>query len=69
MSKAKQVVFFVSGCLASAASFATSLVDYSSVSTTLTTELTSAVTAGLPIAGTVLGVGIGYRMYKKFSRG
>lgn len=53
--------------LVAGSSFAVSIVDYSAVATTLTTELTSAITAGLPIAGTILGVAVGFKMYKRFT--
>lgn len=42
--------------------------DYTGVVTSVTAEFGAAVTAGLPFAGTVLGVYTGYRVFKHFTK-
>ena len=42
--------------------------DFSSLSTALTTNVNGAVTAALPIAALVLGITVGYRVYKHFTK-
>jgi hypothetical protein len=51
------------------ASAAASGVPYTTLTGTLSTEVTNAVTGALPVAGLVLSGFIGYRIYKHFVRG
>lgn len=44
-------------------------VDYAAMVTSITGQLTPALTAGLGIAGIVLGVKVGYRFFKSFAQG
>jgi hypothetical protein len=39
---------------------------YTSLSTTLTTEIGNAITAAMPVAGIVLGAYVGFKLYKHF---
>ncbi len=48
---------------------ATALVDYSTAVTTATTEIGAAITGGLPIFGTIFGIGVGMAIFRKFKRG
>lgn len=48
--------------------FATSVVDYSGLGTSITGELTPALTAVIPIAGTLIAVGVGWKMVKRFTK-
>lgn len=49
-----------------AQSFAVSIVDYSTLGTSVTTELTPAISAAVPIMGTILAVGVGLKVVKRF---
>lgn len=42
--------------------------DYTDIVTSITAMLSPAVTAALPIAGTILGVGIAWKLFKKFTK-
>lgn len=46
--------------------FCLSIVDYSTLSTSVTAELTPAISAAVPIMGTILAVGIGLKTIKRF---
>ncbi len=48
--------------------FATSVVDYSGLGTSITAELTPALTAAVPIAGTLIAVAVGWKMVKRFCK-
>ena len=48
---------------------ATAIVDYTAAATTATTELTAAVASGLPLFGTIVAIGVGMRIVKKFWHG
>lgn len=48
--------------------FAVSVVDYSGLGTSITGELTPALTAVVPIAGTLIAVGVGWKMVKRFTK-
>jgi len=50
-------------CLAANA-FAVSIVDYSTLATSVNAELSPAIVAGLPIMGTIMAVGVGLGMIK-----
>ena len=47
-------------------SFATGLVDYTAIGTSVTGELTPALAAVIPIAGTLLAVAVGWKFVKRF---
>lgn len=42
--------------------------DFSSLTTSLTTEVGSALTAVVSIAALILGATVGYRVYKRFTK-
>lgn len=42
------------------------ILDLSIASTAITTELTPALAAAMPIAGTIIAVSVGYKMFKHF---
>jgi len=44
-----------------AQSFALSIVDYTSLGSSVTAELTPAISAAIPIMGTILAVGVGIK--------
>lgn len=46
--------------------FCLSIVDYSTLGTSVTAELTPAISAAVPIMGTILAVGIGLKTIKRF---
>lgn len=48
--------------------FAVSVVDYSGLGTAITGELTPALTAVVPIAGTLIAVGVGWKMVRRFTK-
>lgn len=48
-------------------SFAATM-DFTGVGTAVTAELTPAITAAMPIAGTILACGIGWKLYKRFTK-
>lgn len=47
-------------------SFAEPMLDFTGMTAAVTSEVGPAVTAALPIAGTILAVGIGVKLYKRF---
>lgn len=47
---------------------ATPLLDLSTAGTAITGELGPAITAAMPIAGTLLAVGVGWKLYKRFCK-
>jgi hypothetical protein len=53
--------------LAPAASFAAQ--DYSGIATSVTGEVTAAVTAGLPIFGSVVAIFVGIRILRRLVKG
>jgi hypothetical protein len=57
------------GCLVAAASnaFALALLDTTTAANAITAELTPAITAAMPIAGTIVAVGVGWKMFKRFT--
>jgi hypothetical protein len=42
--------------------------DFSALTTALTTEVGSALTAVVSVAALILGASVGYRVYKRFTR-
>ena len=44
-------------------------VDYSGAVTSVTAQITSALTAGLPVWGTILGLLVGIALFKRFVKG
>jgi len=63
--------YVVAGSVASVAAMAlpamaTPILDFTGMTAAVTGELTPAVTAALPIAGTILAVGLGVKLYKRF---
>ncbi len=53
-------------CMSSVSAFAAGVVDYSAISTSVTAEITPALTAVVPIAGTLLAIGVGWKFVKRF---
>jgi len=47
---------------------AVAVLDFTAVGTSITSELTPAITAAMPIAGIILAAGIGWKLYKRFCR-
>lgn len=67
----KQKLFTVGASLSAVAAMAipamaTPILDFTGMTAAVTGELSPAVTAALPIAGTILAVGIGVKLYKRF---
>lgn len=46
--------------------FAVGIVDYTGIGTTITAEITPAITAVLPIAGTLLAIAVGWKLVRRF---
>lgn len=42
--------------------------DFTAVGTAVTAELGPAITAAMPIAGIILAAGIGWKIYKRFTK-
>lgn len=49
-------------------SFATGVVDYTSLGTSITAEITPALASALPIAGTLIAIAVGWKLVKKFTK-
>lgn len=65
----KKVTSVIAGgvaVLAAGSAQALPILDLSIASTAITTELTPALAAAMPIAGTIIAVGVGYKMFKHF---
>lgn len=58
----------VVGASMPAPSHAAAVLDFTNVGTAITTELTPAITAAMPIAGIILAAGIGWKLYKRFTK-
>lgn len=41
-------------------------IDYAGIVTGITDMLSPAITAALPIAGTILGIGVAWKLFKRF---
>lgn len=54
---------------ASVMAHAVAIVDYTGAVTAATTEITASTATGVTLFGTVLAIGIGLRIMKKFSKG
>lgn len=48
--------------------FADPVLNFTGVSSAVTAELSPAITAAMPIAGIILAAGIGWKLYKKFTK-
>lgn len=68
MQKKFVVTLATAGAVAVSAvnAFAVSIVDYSTLATSVTAELTPAIAAALPIMGMILAVGVGLKTIKRF---
>lgn len=67
MNKFKVATLSAVAVVATAAqSFALSIVDYSTLGTAVNAELTPAISAAIPIMGTILAVGVGLKTVKRF---
>ncbi|MRR55329.1 MAG: hypothetical protein EG822_12615 [Deltaproteobacteria bacterium] len=42
------------------------VLDLSAAATAITAELTPALAAAMPIAGTIIAVGVGYKLFRRF---
>lgn len=51
-----------------ATSHAAAVLDFTSVGTSITAEITPALASAMPIAGTLLGVTVAYKMFRRFVR-
>lgn len=58
----------VIGTTVTAPAHAAAVLDFTAVGTAITTELTPAIAAAMPIAGIILAAGIGWKLYKRFTR-
>jgi hypothetical protein len=48
--------------------FAEPVLDFTGVGTAVTNELSPAIAAAMPIAGIILAAGIGWKLYKRFTK-
>jgi putative Mn2+ efflux pump MntP len=67
----KKIMLMLSLSLAAVATavpaFAVGVVDYSTLGTSITSEITPALASALPIAGTLIAIGVGWKLVKKFT--
>ena len=49
-----------------ATSHAAAVLDFTSVGTSITGEITPALASAMPIAGTLIGVGVAYKLFRRF---
>lgn len=67
----KKLVVLGGACMCAVASalpaLAVPVVDYTAIGTAITAELTPALAAVVPITGTIIAVGVGIHMVKKFT--
>lgn len=66
VSKIAAVASLVAASVSNA--LAVPVLDFTGVSAAVTTELSPAITAAMPIAGVILAAGIGWKLYKRFTR-
>lgn len=52
--------------LAPTQAHAVPVLDLTSAATAITAELTPALAAAMPIAGTIIAVGVGYKLFRRF---
>jgi len=55
--------------MSASAALAVPVLDLTTAATSITGELTPAITAAMPIAGTIIAVNVGWNMFKRFTRG
>ncbi len=70
--KKKNLIKLFGGAVALGASVmahAVAIVDYSGAVTAATSEITASTATGVTLFGTVLAIGVGLRIMKKFSKG
>lgn len=59
----------ISALAATASSaLAVPVLDLTTAATSITAELSPAITAAMPIAGTIIAVGVGWKMFKRFTK-
>lgn len=58
----------VAAAVSATSAHAEPMLDFTQVGTAVTAELGPAVTAAMPIAGIILAVGIGWKLYKRFTK-
>lgn len=63
-----KVLAVTSALVAVAANSYAAVLDFTTISPAITAELTPAIAAAMPIAGTLLAVGIGWKLYKRFTK-
>lgn len=68
---AKKRFFSVASAAAAVGALATNalavpVLDLSAAGTAITAELTPAIAAAMPIAGTIIAVGVGYKLFRRF---
>lgn len=69
LDRIKKVVAAVGLSVATAVpAFADPILDFTGVGTAVTAELSPAITAAMPIAGIILAAGIGWKLYKRFTK-
>ncbi|RII31594.1 MAG: hypothetical protein CXR30_01925 [Geobacter sp.] len=66
----KKLLAIVAGlsAVASNAMAADITVDYSTIATGLMSQASTAITAALPVLGAILGIVLGVKLFKKFSK-
>lgn len=70
MKKTTKVGLLSASLVAVAAgnALAVPVLDLTTAATSITSELTPAITAAMPIAGTIIAVGVGWKMFKRFTK-
>lgn len=51
---------------AASQALAVAVLDLSAVGTSITAELTPALASAMPIAGTIIAVGVGWKLFRRF---
>jgi hypothetical protein len=62
----KIVILAATATAIAAPAMAASVLDLTSVGTAITSELTPALAAAMPIAGTLIAVGVGWKFFRRF---
>lgn len=56
-------------CLSASQAFAVAILDLSTIGTAITAELTPALASAMPIAGTLIAVAVGWKLFRRFVKG
>lgn len=68
MNKIHQILMLVCALLVASvtSAFALPVLDLTGIGTSITAELTPALAAAMPIAGTLIAVAVGWKLFRRF---